>query len=135
MKNSSEEFDLCRSSRFDIVLVGLILAVATGSILWVSRTHSRQSSGSATALVYQRDVLLKEIKLGKERTVTFPDNMEMEIEAKEGRIRIVKSDCPRKICMNTGWIRHSGQVIVCVPNSVLIEIKSSGSPFLDAVVY
>ncbi|MCP4353717.1 MAG: NusG domain II-containing protein, partial [Desulfobacterales bacterium] len=57
------------------------------------------------------------------------------IETKQGGIRIKKSDCPRQICVNTGWIKTPGRIIVCVPNKILIEIKSEKPLFLDAVVH
>ncbi len=78
--------------------------------------------------------MVKSLRLDKDQEIIIL-NGEMLIEIKEGRIRVRESDCPRKICVNTGWIKTPGQVIVCVPNKVLVEIKSAGSPFLDAVVY
>ncbi len=135
MKNDlKDDVDFCKSSKFDMILIGLILLLSAASILRVSRSHSQQSSESTMALVYQGDRLLEEIDLEKDGIVAFT-NEEIQTEVKGGRIRIVKSDCPRKICVNAGWIQYSGQTVACVPNRVLIEIESVGSPFLDAVVY
>lgn len=79
---------------------------------------------------------MEEINLNRDRVITLPViNGEMDIEIKAGRIRAVRSDCPQRVCVNTGWIQYAGQTIVCVPNRVLVEVKSAGSPFLDAVCY
>ncbi len=59
----------------------------------------------------------------------------MEIEVKEGRIRVLKSDCPQKICVQTGWISKPGQTIICVPNKVLIEIVGISNAEYNAVSY
>ena len=43
-------------------------------------------------------------------------------------VYIGHSDCPRKICMAMGHIHHSGEVIACVPNRVLIRITGEEKP-------
>lgn len=59
----------------------------------------------------------------------------MLVEVKNRKIRVSKSECPRQICVNMGWIQHPGEAIICVPYKTVIEIKSGGSPVVDAVVY
>jgi len=59
----------------------------------------------------------------------------MQVQIKDGKLRILNSDCPQQICKNTGWIKYSGQAIACVPNQVLVEIKSKGPAAVDAVTY
>lgn len=76
---------------------------------------------------------MEEVDLKGNRLIMLPVG-EMQVEVKDGQIRVASSDCPKKICVNTGWIRTPGQVIVCVPYKVLIEISAKDSSFLDAVV-
>ncbi len=45
------------------------------------------------------------------------------IEIKNGEIRFKDSDCPDKVCVNTGFIKNSGQTAACVPNKIAITIK------------
>ncbi len=118
----------------DVALVGLILFFSIGAILYTKLGLNAQLPKVPEAYVYQEGKLVKSLRLDKDQEIIIL-NGEMLIEIKEGRIRVRESDCPRKICVNTGWIKTPGQVIVCVPNKVLVEIKSAGSPFLDAVVY
>lgn len=44
------------------------------------------------------------------------------LEVREGRVRMVDSACPDKLCVRTGWISRPGESIVCLPNRVVIEI-------------
>ncbi|MDO8886135.1 NusG domain II-containing protein [Candidatus Oleimmundimicrobium sp.] len=44
------------------------------------------------------------------------------IEVAEGKVRMVCSPCPNHNCMARGWINRSGDVIICVPNEVIIKI-------------
>jgi len=119
---------------FDVVLTVLILFFSAGVILYTRLGLNRESPELLEASVYQEGKLLKNLRLDKDQEISLL-NGQMLIEIKEGRIRVKESDCPRKICVNTGWIKTPGQIIVCVPNKVLVEIKSAGSPFLDAVAY
>lgn len=56
------------------------------------------------------------------------------VEVAEGRVRVVSSSCPNKICVATGWITEPSQIIVCVPHGVMVRIEGkTEKPELDAV--
>ncbi len=44
------------------------------------------------------------------------------VEIKNKKVRVVKSTCPNKICVKTGWISKKGETIACVPNNIIIKI-------------
>ncbi len=50
----------------------------------------------------------------------------------DGSVKVVKSPCPRGVCMHMGTIRHPGEILVCVPNRVCVGIrggKNGGASF------
>jgi hypothetical protein len=54
---------------------------------------------------------------------------ESYLEIDGGRVRMIDSACPDKLCVKTGWISRPGESIVCLPNRVVIEIKGGeGGP-------
>jgi len=55
--------------------------------------------------------------------------------SKDKKVRVKKSECPRQLCANIGWIQHTGEAIICVPFKTLIEVKSADAPVVDAVVH
>ena len=122
-----------RLTPFDVVLIVLILFASTGVILFTELGLNWQLSETPEALVYHEGKLLDRLNLEKDREILLL-NGKMILEIKDERVRVKKSDCPRKICVSTGWIKSPGQVIVCVPNKILIEIKKPAAPLLDAVV-
>jgi len=124
--------DFYKTSKFDAILISLVLFLSVVSILWFTGTRIRQLSEPITVLIYQKDRLLEEVKLENDNLISIL-NGRMQIEIRNNRVRVVKSDCPQHICMNTGWVKYSGKSIVCVPNRVIIELKSTAEPFLDAV--
>ena len=44
------------------------------------------------------------------------------IEFADGKVRMQESPCPDGICESQGWISQVGQIIVCLPNKVVIRI-------------
>jgi len=52
-----------------------------------------------------------------------------------GGIRMKDSPCPNKTCVRMGKIRRSGDMIVCVPNRVVIRIVRKGQTDLDGVTF
>lgn len=58
------------------------------------------------------------------------------LEFDDGAVRVTEADCPDKICIQFGWIRHVGQTIVCLPHRLVIRIVNDPSNLqLDGVAY
>jgi hypothetical protein len=51
----------------------------------------------------------------------------------DGKIQVVSSDCPDKICIEDGAIELNGQTIVCLPNQIVIKVIGEDSE-LDGVL-
>lgn len=135
MKNVLEEnISFFRASKFDFVFIGLILFLSAFFIVRLFNSRIRQDSQSNIALIYQGNALLEQIDLSKDRIIEILGG-KMRIQTEKRRLRIARSDCLQHICMNMGWIQYSGQTIVCVPNQVLVEIKSKGNSVVDAVTF
>ena len=45
------------------------------------------------------------------------------VKVRDGEVYVTDSDCPDKVCENTGKISKSGESIICVPNRISIEIS------------
>lgn len=91
------------------------------------------------------DTTEKQLVIHRNRQTVHTENLasgkiiqvdHVSIEIKNGAVHIIDTDCPKKICQQTGWIRHSAETIVCVPNQLLLEIQSSSSNTqMNAVSY
>lgn len=135
MNNGPREDDgFYKTTKFDAVLIGLILFFSIAYIISISYNRIHHTWEKREALIYQKHILIEQAPLEKDRIITVKDG-QMTIEIKGARVRVAKSDCPQHICMDMGWIQYSGQTIVCVPNQVLIDIKSTSASLVDAVSY
>lgn len=71
-----------------------------------------------------RQVMVIRLDVGSEGVyeVTGPLGTS-RFEVRGGRVRMLESPCPEKICVKTGWIGRPGEVIACVPNRVVIAVR------------
>ena len=58
------------------------------------------------------------------------------LEIRSERARVVDADCPKRLCLEQGWIEGSGQSIICLPHRVVISIAPTRARarIVDAVV-
>lgn len=54
------------------------------------------------------------------------------IEVRGGRVRVVDSPGPYKVCMRAGWLRDTGESAVCLPNQVVVQITGP-NPRFDSI--
>ncbi|MCF6465382.1 hypothetical protein C3E90_05685 [Clostridium sp. Cult2] len=45
------------------------------------------------------------------------------IEIDDEKVRVIEADCPDQLDVKQGYISKVGEVIVCLPNRLVIEIK------------
>ncbi len=60
-----------------------------------------------------------------------------EITVTPDGVRMTAADCPDKLCVRTGAIRAAGESIACVPNRVVVILRSAAEnndPY-DVVAY
>jgi transposase-like protein len=54
----------------------------------------------------------------------------LPLEVTDSRVRVLPMDddvCPLKVCSRRGWIQGPGEVIVCVPNRMVVYMKAERS--------
>lgn len=72
------------------------------------------------------------IEINGEEYGIYPLGVDQEIQIGEtnickiesGTCRMITADCPEQICISQGIIQKEGEMIICLPNKVLIEIIS-----------
>lgn len=56
------------------------------------------------------------------------------LEIKDGIADMIEADCPDKLCVKQKAISKNGESIICLPNEVVVEVKSNEDSEYDAVV-
>jgi len=56
------------------------------------------------------------------------------IHINQGKVRFSKSPCHNQYCVHQGWLTHSGQVAICLPNQISLELIGAKKPY-DSLNY
>jgi hypothetical protein len=132
--DAKQRVALRKLTPLDIVVIIFIVLLTGGIILRNKLNLDWQTSKAVEATIYHDGKIHQHLALNKDQESCLL-NGKMLIEIKEKKIRVKKSDCPRQVCVNVGWVRFTGETIICVPYKTLIEIKSTIAPLVDAVVF
>jgi hypothetical protein len=114
--------------RNDIILiVALLILGMAGFFFYLMRV---QQPGSVVIITVDSKEYGR-YDLKKDQMIPINDMNTVEI--KDGKVRMIEADCPDKICVNHRVVEYNGESIVCLPNKVLVEVKSEENSSLDAV--
>ncbi len=101
----------------DIVIIALIILSGTALMCFMPKEE-----GSRALVIYNgREI--DSLPLDRDCIYRPEVNENIEIEVKDGRVRFLSSDCPDKICVNTGWLGKAGQSAVCLPNRLSVTVS------------
>jgi hypothetical protein len=131
---AKSRIELHRLTVPDAIAVFLILSLSLALIAQEAFGLLRSSSQPSEASIYNDGKLFKHFSLRPDRQIPLVEG-KMLIEIKDGKIRVLKSECPNQVCVHIGWISHSGEAITCVPYKTVIEIGSAENPAIDAVAF
>ena len=57
----------------------------------------------------------------------------INIQFKDKKVRVLTSNSPKKIAVKQGWIKNSGEIILGIPDKLVIKIIGEGEEELDYV--
>jgi hypothetical protein len=111
-----------------------VLLLASIGVAWLAATLWRPSAGD-TLIVRTRGSVFSEIDLRRDRKVSVPGRLGVSIvEISKRRARIAADPSPRQYCVKQGWLERAGEIALCLPNQVSIEI-AGGVKRYDSLNY
>jgi len=113
----------------------LILAVAMGTFGLFFYQRGQAESG-AEVVVQVDGVECGVYPLDRSQILRFAGPLGVsEVEIGGRTARVVTSPCPHQLCVRQGRVRRRGEVIVCVPNRLVLKLRGGAEPArVDAVV-
>lgn len=113
-------------NKYDIALIIVIIAVNIMILIYGS--FNTVDKGQKIAYVYSDNKLVGEYTLTDnyktEFTVKGKDGYNT-VHIEDGKVWIHEATCPDKICLSQGKISHDGELIVCLPNKMMVQIKDN----------
>ena len=111
-----------------MVLILALLCLAAGAFLLL------RPKGALRAEIYLDGELVETVDLAaltEEREI--PVGEHVTVLAAPGRVRVLHSDCPDKLCEHMGWSSSPAKPIICLPNRVTVAVLGGGEES-DAVL-
>ena len=120
-----------RKGKKDLLLWLVLAAVGGGMVLLFRLTRPP----AATVVVRVGGTLRASYSLMENRvvTVTGVGGGTNELHIEEGTVYLTEASCPDHLCVKQGIIRRAGESIVCLPNQVVVELRSELEAELDGV--
>lgn len=57
-----------------------------------------------------------------------------EIVIQQGKVRFKRSPCTNQYCVHQGWLSQAGQIAICLPNQISLELLGEAKPY-DSLNY
>ena len=99
-----------------VIAAGAVVIALTLPLLW-------QGGFAERAIIRQDGRIFAEIDLGSRHEVAVPGPLGATLVAIEpGRARVVADPGPRQYCVRQGWLARPGEIAICAPNHVSVQI-------------
>ena len=106
----------------DFLVVAVLLLISCIGLLVFTNIYGKSNK---KAEIYYESELIMTIDLNEkvDKTIVLPQNENVIFHQHEdGSIGFEASDCPDKVCINSGKLSHVGSSAACLPNKVILKI-------------
>jgi hypothetical protein len=111
-----------KNRKKDIIVVATIVGLAL-LLFGINKIIYRQD-GETYGEIFVAGKLVETVDLTKDQQLSVSAVPAILLAVKDGRIAFIKSDCPDKTCIESGYLGEVGQNTTCLPNKTTIRIRS-----------
>jgi hypothetical protein len=133
---SLREFRINRAAILPHLKIGDWLTLVLGSACVVLLALKLWSGDLADkAIIRSGGKIFKEVPLSRDQQVEVPGPLGTSVIAiRNHQARIVSDPSPRQYCVRQGWLQQSGEIAICLPNEVSVELTGSRKKY-DSLNY
>ena len=123
-----------RADRLLILFLTLASSI-TLAILFFGRTESKQTI-HVSIQVDGKEIDHFSLAEAEGRTMRYKTSYGCNVvKIEQGKISVFEADCPDKLCVHQGRISRPGQILVCLPNRFLVELRGGAEDASDVDAY
>ena len=87
------------------------------------------------AIIRSGGKIFLEVTLSRDQQIEVPGPLGVSIIAIQNRkARIASDPSPRQYCVRQGWLQQAGEIALCLPNQVSVELTGSKKKY-DSLNY
>jgi hypothetical protein len=110
------------------LLLGGIFVVVLTLKLWSGDLADK-------AIIRSGGKIFKEVPLSRNQQIEVPGPLGTTIISIQNRkARIASDPSPRQYCVRQGWLQQAGEIALCLPNQVSVELAGSRKKY-DSLNY
>ncbi|NMB15334.1 MAG: NusG domain II-containing protein [Gallicola sp.] len=120
----------------DKITAVIIILISLTLFIGINATQINSGKNYASIQIDGKEV--EKITLGQssKKQYTYETEYGLNIiEVDNEKIHMHEADCDDQICVRQGYIENSGEMIVCLPNRFIVEIKNDKGNEFDAINY
>lgn len=115
------------SKKSDFIIILIILFIAVGLFLFFKFYGNKNNNQVLRCEIICDGKVIYEPDLSVDGTFSLPEFHDVLFEIKSSSIAFIHSNCPDQVCVRTGFISHSAQTAVCLPNKLIIKIYKNNN--------
>jgi len=101
------------------LLLGSMCVVALTLKLWGGDLADK-------AIIRSGGKIFREVALSRDQRIEVPGPLGTSIiNIQQRKARIVSDPGPRQYCVRQGWLQQAGEIALCLPNQVSLELTGS----------
>lgn len=101
-----------------------LVMLASAGIVGISFPLFWQGGLADRVIVRQAGEIFAEVDLKSRRQLEVPGPLGItRIAIEPGRARIISDPGPRQYCVKQGWLIRPGEIAICAPNRVSLQIS------------
>ncbi len=101
------------------LLLGISCTVLLAIKLWSGDLADK-------AIIRSGGKIFREVSLARDQQIEVPGPLGVSIiSIQKRRARIASDPSPRQYCVRQGWLQQAGEIALCLPNQVSVELTGS----------
>ncbi len=110
------------------LLGGALFTVWLALTLW-------HGGAADKAIIRSGGKIFREVALSRDQTISVPGPLGVSTVAIHGlQARIASDPSPRQLCVRQGWMSRAGEIAICLPNQVSVELAGARKSY-DSLTY
>jgi hypothetical protein len=110
------------------LLCGALFAAWLTVTLW-------QGGAADKAVIRSGGSIFREVSLSRNQTIEVPGPLGISrIAVHDREVRVTSDPGPRQYCVHQGWLKQAGEIAICLPNQVSVEL-GGGRKTYDSLNY
>ena len=110
------------------LLGGTLLSAWLAATLW-------QGGSADQVIIRSGGNIFREVSLSRNQIIEVPGPLgTSRIAVHNHQVRVASDPSPRQYCVHQGWLKQAGEIAICLPNQVSVEL-GGGSKAYDSLNY